>query len=59
MPKFHIIVRLEDYMEYIAEAASEDEAADRGFLDWAESVAGMLPIVETTPVDDDTALGDV
>lgn len=60
MPKYRIQVRVEEYMDYVVEAASEDEAIARGQVDSQEGMlASLVPTVEAEEVEPDTPEGDV
>ena len=60
MPKYLIEVQLEEYLRYVAECSSEEEAEERGRVDFRE---GVLPDARLTitveEVPDDTPEGDL
>ena len=62
MPKFLIDVSLETYIRYVAECASDQEAQERGIVDFREGHLSSLIdrdiTVHVEQVDDDTPEGD-
>jgi hypothetical protein len=60
MAKYEIMVTVDEYIQYVVEADSVDEARVRGLHDFVEGVMHrIVPAVVVKEVDGDTPLGDV
>lgn len=59
MPKFHIHTSTDTYFSYVAECVDEEEARQRGRIDFENSLENLVVDVTVEQVDDDTPVGDV
>ncbi len=58
MPKYRVMTTVNDYWDVIVEAADEQEARDRGLIDFDNSLNLLVADIEVYPVSDETELGD-
>jgi hypothetical protein len=58
MPRFLVKVTIDDYWQYVIEAANEDEAEMDAQECFDMTVNQLRPTIELAPVPDDTPLGD-
>ena len=63
MPKYRINIQVDEYMQYVVECSSADEARKRGLVDFEmarmeATFPGFKPTITVSQVADNVELGD-